>query len=92
VSRLPGRGLELDPVGALQLLDPVVLDGEAVAFGEGVVVGRRGLVVQHRGQLLEVVLQPVGGEDLHHLPWPGAVTFGLGTGDIGRLFRIWCGS
>src|SRR4030095_10326940 len=66
---------EPDPVGPLQLLDPAVLDGEAVAFGQGVVLRRRGLVAQHWGQLLEVALQAAWGQHLQHpgpLRPPGA--------------------
>src|SRR6266545_7128196 len=44
-SAARGGGSELDAVGPLQLLDPVVLDGDAVALGQLVVflgAGRRG--------------------------------------------------
>ena len=52
-------GLQLDAVGLLQLLDPVVLDGDAVPRGQLVVLPRAGtiLVRQDGRQLLEVGFQ-----------------------------------
>src|SRR5690349_7009648 len=55
---------ELDAVGPLQLLDPVVLDGDPVVLGELVVLRRRAVRGQDRRQLLEVLLEPGRTEDL----------------------------
>src|SRR5215207_5401125 len=53
-------GSQLDAVGLLQLLDPVVLDGDAVPRGQLVVLPGVGtiLVRQDGRQLLEVGFQP----------------------------------
>src|SRR5437868_8049288 len=58
---------ELDAVGSLQVLDPVVLDGDPVVLRELVVLGRRAVLRQDRRQLLEVLLQPGRVEDLGDL-------------------------
>src|SRR5215470_9704360 len=63
----PGRKRsELDAVGPLQFLDPVVLDGDPVVLGELVVLRRRAVFGQDRRQLLEVLLEPGRAEDLGH--------------------------
>src|SRR6266542_6600533 len=67
-SAARGGGSELDAVGPLQLLDPVVLDGDAVALGQLVVLLGAGatLVRQDRPQPLEVGFQPGRRQHLDH--------------------------
>ena len=61
-------GSQLDAVGPLQLLDPVVLDGDAVPRGQLVVLPGAGtiLVRQDGRQLLEVGFQSARRQDLDH--------------------------
>src|SRR5215831_485794 len=62
-GRQRAAGSELDSVGAFQVFDPVILDGDAVVLGELVVLRGRAVLGQDRRQLLEVALQPAGGEN-----------------------------
>src|SRR6516162_4614644 len=74
---MAGRS-ELDAVGLFQLVDPVVLDRDAVVLGQLVVLGRRPVVSEDRRELLEIAFQPAGRDNLDDRGRPaGCVPHGM---------------